>query len=258
MTNRCDSILDKSQAGLHPITTGYKQSDECKPQRSEKLRSRGAAINTATSPADRDLLKVTFGQRTFDAEGQEAPGRYFSRSISWPKWGNSGVTIGRGYDMGQRSASQIFNELTVAGLNEADATFLSRAAKQRGGHAGLFVAKYNKFAPTISLEVQKNLFEKVTTPEMINDIKRIFSKPDTVKAYGEASWDSLSQVAKELVFDLRYRGDYTPTTRKVLQPLLVNQDYSGLREAINDTDYWRRLRVPPERIAQRQALAREL
>jgi hypothetical protein len=257
MTTRCDSTLNKPKGALYHITISLDTLDGCKPHRNEKM-SRSAAINASSTPADPELLKVAFGQRTFDAEGQEASGRYFSRAISWPRLGNSGVTIGRGYDMGQRTAPQIFRELTAAGLGDADATFLSRAARHRGAHAGAFVAKYGSIAPVISLEVQKNLFEKITTPEMINDIKRIFSKSDTVKAYGEASWDSLSQAAKELIFDLRYRGDYTTTTRKVLQPLLVNQDYKGLKEVMNDTDYWKTLRVPPARIAERQALAREL
>jgi hypothetical protein len=160
--------------------------------------------------------------------------------------------------MGQRTAPQIIKELTASGLGEAEAAFLSLAAKQRGAHAGAFVAKYGPLAPVISLEVQKKLFENITTPEIINDIKRIFSKADTVKAYGEASWDNLSVAAKELIFDLRYRGDYTPTTRKVLQPLIVNRDYNGLKMVMNDTEYWKGLRVPPARISERQELAREL
>jgi hypothetical protein len=207
--------------------------------------------------ASGDLLKVRFGQKTFDAEGVEERGRFFSRKISVPP-GNSGVTIGRGYDMRERSASQIVRELTFAGMAKDEAVFLSKAARKQGDTARTFVCQYGDFAPEMSLEVQKKLFEDVTTPEMVNDIKRIFNKPDTVAAYGRPSWDSLSPAAQELVFDLRYRGDYTPTTRKRIQKLLVNQDYKALKEVMDDTAYWQTLKVPEGRIEERQKMAQEL
>jgi hypothetical protein len=205
-----------------------------------------------------DPLKVNFAQRTFDAEGGEASGRFFSRVISWPRLGNSGVTIGRGYDMGQRTPSQIIRELSLAGMPPEDAHFLSRAAFKRGADAGEFVQNFKSSAPVMSLEVQRNLFDKVTTPEMINDIKRIFNKQDVVSTYGKTSWDELSPAAQELVFDLRYRGDYSPATRKAIQSFLVNKDYEGLRSVINDTAYWQTRGVPAARIRERQAMAREL
>jgi len=205
-----------------------------------------------------DPLKVSFAQRTFDAEGVEAPGRFFSRVISWPRLGNSGVTIGRGYDMGQRNPSQILRELSLAGMPPEDARFLAKAAFKRGAEAGEFVQNFKSSAPIMSLEVQRNLFERVTTPEMINDIKRIFNKQDVVSTYGKTSWDELSPAAQELVFDLRYRGDYSPATRKAIQKFLVNKDYEGLRSVINDTAYWQSRGVPAARIRERQAIAREL
>jgi hypothetical protein len=201
-----------------------------------------------------ERLRVDFAQRTFDSEGLEQAGPYFSRTISWPKLGNSGVTIGRGYDMGLKSPQQVVRELTTAGMSLHDARFLARGALKRGGAAGQFVAEYRASAPVMSLEVQKRLFESITTPQMINDIKRIFNKPETVAAYGQLEWNDLSSAAQELVFDLRYRGDYTPKTRRVLQPLLVNHDYKALKELINDTGYWASLGVPTARIKERQRM----
>jgi hypothetical protein len=160
--------------------------------------------------------------------------------------------------MGRRSPQQILRELTRAGMSQDEAQFLSKAAYKRGPAAGAFVEAFREIAPEMSLQVQKDLFEKVTTPEMISDIKRIFNKADVVDSYGQVSWDSLSKTAQELIFDLRYRGDYTPTTRKAVQPLLVNQDYDGLRELINDTTYWSALGVPAGRIKERQELAQGL
>ncbi len=203
-------------------------------------------------------LSVAFGQRTFDSEGLEKIGPYFSRSISWPKLGSSGVTIGRGYDMGFRAPQQVIRELTVAGMSEGDAGFLARGAGKRGVAAAQFVAAHRAQAPVMSLEVQKALFERITTPQMIGDIRRIFNKPDTVAAYGRANWDALSPTAQEIVFDLRYRGDYTPRTRQVIQPALAARDYDKLKAIMNDTAYWASLGVPAARIKERQNMALEL
>jgi hypothetical protein len=224
----------------------------------EVAQTRSSSNSARILDAASDSLKVKFGQKTFDAEGLEQRGIYFSRAISWPKLGNSGVTIGRGYDMGQRKPEQVIRELTLAGMSDDDARYLSQGALKRGEAAGKFVNIHRDAAPVMSLEVQKSLFENVTTPEMVNDIKRIFNKPDAVKAYGRASWDDLSPAAQELVFDLRYRGDYTPTTRRTIQTMLVNKDYEGLRAVMNDTAYWKALNVPEGRIKERQELAKNL
>jgi hypothetical protein len=200
-------------------------------------------------------LQVRFGQRTFDAEGLESSGPYFSRQITFPGGDQSGVTLGRGYDMGRRSATTIVRELTLAGVPETDAAIFSRSAGLRGAAAERFVTLNRQDFPILSVDAQKRLFEDIVTPDLVSDLKRIFNKPDTVKAYGRPTWESLSQGAQELLFDLRYRGDYTPETRKRIQKLLVDQDYQGLKAVINDTAYWTRLGVPAGRIKERQAMA---
>lgn len=214
---------------------------------------------TANSPFARSVepgspLIVPFGQPTFDAEGSEHASRYFSRSIHWPG-GASGVTIGRGYDMGQRTPLQIVSELTYAGVPNHQAEWFRQAAGLRGEAARRFVESETGRAPVLSIEAQKKLFEVVTTTETIADIRRIMNKPDVVQKYGRASWDDLSTPVQELVFDLRYRGDYTPTTRERLQPLINANDLVGLQEVMNDTCYWRAIGVPRDRIERRQELA---
>lgn len=206
-----------------------------------------ACPRSKTTPSE---LSVRFGQKTFDAEGSEQPGRYFSREIHWPG-GASGVTIGRGYDMGQRTRLQVQRELTYAGLDSASAEMLSLAAGLRGAAAERFVTEYKGYAPMISLEVQQSLFEEITTPEVVADIKRILSKGDVVGRYGTAGWDELPPPVQELLFDLRYRGDYRPDTRADLQPLIVAQDYKGLSDLMSDYSYWKDLGVPDQRIRER-------
>jgi len=215
-------------------------------------------LSQLQEPVSRDpgsrFLQVRFGQATFNAEGTESPGRYFSRTISWPGGAMSGVTIGRGYDMGQRSQTQVVRELLLAGVSQPEALILSQAAGLRGSHAESYVSRNVSFSPVLSLEAQHRLFEEVTTDETIRDIKRIFAKPDTVAAYGAVDWDTLPLSAQELVFDLRYRGDYTPATRQRLQPILANQEWHKLPELMNDSTYWSRLGVPQARIQERAAI----
>jgi hypothetical protein len=199
-------------------------------------------------------LRVAFGQATFDAEGQEARGRFFSRVMHWPG-GDSGVTLGRGYDMGQRTRLQIISELRHAGMSVEDATFFGQAAGLRGEAAARFTRARMVESPILSLPAQRTLFEEITFTETIADIQRIFTKPDVQARYGSVSWEDLSEYAQGVVFDLRYRGDYTPTTRARIQPLLVAKDDEGLRAALGDTAYWSRLNVPLERIRLRAAMS---
>lgn len=220
----------------------------------------GLVVASLVTPADplSPYLKVGFGQRTFDAEGVETLGPYFSRSITWPGGVTSGVTIGRGYDMGFRSRAQVVRELTLAGVSQHDSNYLSHGAGLRGTAAAVFIKEHFGHAPILTLEAQQRLFDAVTTPETINDIKRIFAKPDTVATYGSVDWEALPQVAQELVFDLRYRGDYTPITRRRIQPILANQEWSKLPDVMNDTAYWSARGVPRERIASRAAMVEGL
>jgi hypothetical protein len=160
--------------------------------------------------------------------------------------------------MGLRGQLQVARELALAGVPRQDAENLSRGAGLRGDTAALFIRNYQDSAPILTLEAQRRLFEEVTTPETINDIKRIFAKSDTVAVYGVVNWDDLPSAAQEIVFDLRYRGDYTPLTRKRIQPILASQEWNKLPELMNDMAYWSGLGVPRARIVERSHIAAEL
>ena len=207
-------------------------------------------------PNHRDLV-VSFGQSTFDCEGQEAQGEYFSRVIHWPG-GNSGVTIGRGYDMGQRTRLQVISELKYAGVSSEDALYFAGGAGVRGERAKRYVESSLESSPALSLSAQRRLFETITTPEIISDIQRILSKPDLRAKYGNTSWEELTPLAREVVFDLRYRGDYTPETRTRVQPLLTAQDDRGLQALLNQRSYWQGLNVPLARINARIEMASKI
>jgi hypothetical protein len=199
-----------------------------------------------------------FGRHTFNAEIGKEGTRYFSRVIHWPGGNASGVTLGPGYDMGLRRAQTVYNDLLKVGVPSYDARILSRGAGLRGDAARIFVERNRDQSPVISAEAERKIFDQITSPFMIKDIQRILAKPDTVKAYGAISWEKLPQAAQELLFDLRYRGDYTPTTRKLLHPALVAGDLQEVSRIMHDHATWKRLGVPEGRIRARMELADRL
>ena len=92
-----------------------------------------------TSVAIGSYLKVRKGQVTFDSEGNDnKKSKYYSRKPHVPgRW--SGVTIGRGYDLGQKSKKQIIKDLTGAGVSKELATKLAEGAKLKGQQARNFL-----------------------------------------------------------------------------------------------------------------------
>jgi hypothetical protein len=64
----------------------------------------------------KDPLRVSRGQITFDAEGNDDPSSpYYSRKPHVPS-SRSGITIGRGYDLKLRSKSQVDTDLVGVGI----------------------------------------------------------------------------------------------------------------------------------------------
>jgi hypothetical protein len=97
------------------------------------------------------------GSVTFDSEGTEG-GKYHSRKLHVPG-PSSGLTIGRGYDMGAKTAAQITTDLVAAGVELAMAQKLSGAATLRGENAKKFIKEKGVESFEISELSQKTLFE---------------------------------------------------------------------------------------------------
>lgn len=200
----------------------------------------------AIHAAEEDFLKVPRGQVTFDSEGNEG-GRWHSRTPHVPS-DNSGLTIGRGYDMKHRTRESIRADLVAAGV---DAT----VAEKYAGAAGLFGDKAKTYRmeqnlPEISLAAQKKLFE-ITYAQIETSARKICESDDVVKKYGKVDWSNMNDTIKQMVIDLRYRGDYTPKTRERVQPLVVASDVQGLATLMNDREFWKA--VPKNRFERRAA-----
>lgn len=217
-----------------------------------------ARVLVAAQPDGNDLFlpagdyTVARGQITFDAEGvEDQASRFHSRRLHWPE-GASGVTIGRGYDMKQRSQAEVRADLIAAGIEESRADQLAKGARLSGQDAKQFVQDNRgiEITPT----EQKRLFEQ-TYAVMEADVRRIVSKPDVVEAYGETDWEKLNPAIRDVVVDLRFRGDYSPATRKLIQSLVAANDLQGLIKAMGDPGKWKN--VPFDRFRRRLNFLRE-
>ena len=195
-------------------------------------------------------FRVPKGQVTFDSEGTEG-GRYHTRTPHVPS-DTSGLTIGRGYDMKEKTKAQIKKDLTDAGLSEADAEAYAGAAGLSGEKARQYI-KDTKLVG-ITPEQQAKLFA-ITYAAMEADVRRICDKADVVEKYGATDWAKLDPAIKDLLVDLRYRGDYTSGTRAKIQAMVAKNDVKGIAAVMADETYWVTERgVPKDRYLRRKAL----
>lgn len=106
-------------------------------------------------------LTVPRGQFTFNAEGSDNPhSPYFSRVLCWPGK-DSGVTIGRGYDMKMRSKDEVFNNIRQANIDSDIAKIMSGGSHLIGASAQHFVHKNREICGVITRTQQVNLFNNI-------------------------------------------------------------------------------------------------
>jgi hypothetical protein len=163
------------------------------------------AAQASTSP-----LSVSRGQITFDAEGNDnLNSPYFSRKIHWPGNALSGVTIGRGYDMGSRTAEQVVRDLTSAGMAADLAKKFGAGAGKKGDQAKKFVKEHRDALGEISHAVQKNLFENVY-PTYETRAQQNYAKWTTdaqgKPLAGKVEWDHLDPAIRDILVDFVYQG----------------------------------------------------
>jgi len=193
-------------------------------------------------------MAVTRGLLTYEAEGMEG-GRYHSRVLHVPG-SSSGLTIGRGYDMKEKSSDKINSDLIKAGVNEGAASILSQAAHLSGDSAKKFIVKNDLSDFEISMDTQEKLFESIYA-ELEKDVIRICNKADCVKIYGAVEWPAVSARIRDVVVDLRFRGDYHSSSRKIIQKYISRNDLDRFTKEISDRDNW--ASVPKDRFNRRVA-----
>lgn len=205
-------------------------------------------------------LNVIRGQLTFDVEGNDTPSSiYFSRSAHWPPVGNSGITIGRGYDAGQQP--NVRSDLESVGIVEPFLSWLVAGQGKTKFEARDYLAAapetIRKYSITRKQQYQLFIY---TYRLMEADVKRISISNVTLKKYfpamvdkGEQAWNAIDEKIKDLMIDLRYRGDYKPATREKIQQLCYRNDLPSLKKAMQDHTFWVSIhKIPTDRFNKRK------
>ncbi|WP_042858409.1 pesticin C-terminus-like muramidase [Dickeya sp. NCPPB 3274] len=154
-------------------------------------------------------MDIKEGLFTFNAEGDDIPNSlYFSRKIHWP--GNpsickdiaSGVTIGRGFDLGQRTQTESYYHLMSAGIPQDKAILISEGAGMHGCEASAFVMQNRDKVGEITHSQQANLF-KLSFSMYITRAKGFYNK---YKNSNAVSWGDMNSRIKNIFIDMIYQG----------------------------------------------------
>lgn len=165
---------------------------------------------------------------TYNSEGNNDPKSiFYSRKLHHPSM-NSGPTIGRGYDLSQKTVEQVRKELQAASFSPNKIELLIKGVGLIGNEAKKFITENKNFE--ISLEEQQNLFSLIYP---------IYQK-ETAKLFKE-NWDKIPATYQEILVDLRYRGDITKS-RKPFIDLAIQKLVKGENEDFDNfikDDSWK-------------------
>lgn len=194
------------------------------------------------------IVAPTFGLVTWESEGAEG-GYYHSRKLHVPgSW--SGLTIGRGYDMKFKSQTKVLSDLTSAGVDSQKILVIKNAVSLYGNTAKQFIIDNDLLDFEITADAQKKLF-KISYDDEAKVVKRLCTRSDVVNDYGKTDWDKLNSNIKDIVVDLKFRGDYTVTgTMTFLQESIADNDFEAFKKEIVKKSNWPK--VPEDRFKRRK------
>ncbi|WP_211990693.1 hypothetical protein [Citrobacter sp. JGM124] len=155
--------------------------------------------------AIKSQVKILEGKLTYNAEGNDISSSiYYSRVIHWPGNDLSGVTLGRGYDMGDRSESNIYNDMIASGISNIQAVKISKCAGLKGVSARDYVSDHKKDIGEITLQQQEALFF-IIYPKYVE--RAIVNYKKWTNGISSAKqWESLDTSIQEVLVDFVYQG----------------------------------------------------
>lgn len=195
----------------------------------------------------RAITQPIYGIVTWNSEGSEG-GRFHSRRLHVPN-GNSGLTLGRGYDCKQKKQSKLSKELVAAGVKAKYVSILKKSSGLKGNKARQFIIDNDLLDYEITPAVQKSLF-KTSYDEEAKIVKDISERKNIEKAYGETEWKTLNKYIKDIAIDLKFRGDYHKDSRKFIQKPIADNDLAAFTKQISNKSNWSN--VPKDRFERRK------
>lgn len=149
--------------------------------------------------------QILRGQVTYNAEGNDNPkSPFYSRVLHWPGNPVSGVTIGRGYDMGSKTQAQIVADLTSAGIERTTARKYAAGAGLKGPSANVFVNRNRHLLPPISIDQQIKLFN-VIYPRYEANAAKFYTDGVSKLRLSAPDWNRLDPKIREIVIDMTFQ-----------------------------------------------------
>jgi len=244
-------IVDKNDSTLEQVIHDFQTSALTSPKPDSRVDMKGKTFSTLQHKLKKTFKPLayqppTFGIVTWESEGTEG-GFYHSRKLHVPSR-FSGLTIGRGYDCSQKTQSQISGDLIVSGIAHSKVLILKKAAGLKGKRAEQFVIDNDLLDYQITHAMQHALF-KISYINEENEVKRISNKSKNIRLYGKVDWNKLNHYIKDITVDLKFRGDYTVQSRKIIQAAVAKNDILNFKKAIQNKANWKN--VPHDRFQRR-------
>lgn len=129
--------------------------------------------------------------------------------------GDSGPTIGYGYDFGKKSADQIRTDFSAIGLKDNDVEALTKLAGRHGmTNEELLKLLAETPMPSLSLEQAQALFNRTYSQESA-EAERVFQKHEHLDI------EQLAPAIKSVIVDLKFQGNLTPARRSRISAILA-------------------------------------
>lgn len=166
---------------------------------------------------------VPTGEYTYVVEGHEGE----TSILHFPEF-ESGVTIGKGYDMRLRTSSEIYGDMISIGMKREDALIVSQASGLHHADARNFVKTNRDKIAKIDKSQKIKLFNKIWTG-YIKDSQRLYNKfvLDNIKEsdlnassktglnWEKTKWDDLQDKIQDILVDLKYQGKLKNKVAKI-------------------------------------------
>lgn len=237
--------------GLNVESTGMKVSGNALSEEAATISEN--KVDTSRTPvlhqynrtldASEVVLRQYLRELTREAEGTEEE----CRQPHWPG-GDSGVTIGRGYDLKKRKEkeAEVRKHLKAIKFPDQFIETLVSCTEVKGGEDAKKKVKELKELklPDMNLQQQEDLFE-LTIKSYINTVKRICTDEEGesgIKHGTVDSWETLDLRIKTILVDLTYVGHYTIESREEIQKHVVKNDFEGFKAVLSDEKLWTKSR----------------
>jgi hypothetical protein len=169
--------------------------------------------------------------------------------------GDSGVTLGRGFDLGRKNPATIKKLMTRIGLSSSQVNTLVGAVGHHGAdHVTYFDAHKEALTAIELTREQQYLLYMYAIKDRADDAKTGRYEKD-MKGDDGAAWEDLDEKIRMLMTDLNYRGDLTDANRAKLKDAVSKNDLKAICTVMSDHDYWVIDRgVPDERFNERKKI----